>query len=306
MEEAMSIHVRLACKLLVMAACTTAVYATTVHAVDNARYVSITGSNTNACTLAAPCRSLQRGIQATPPGGELRILDTGAYGQNAIVNKSMTISGNGNTVFLAKPIIINQADAVVALRGLVLNGQGAILLGVDISAAATVHIERCVTHSFAGRGISATNAGIKLFVLDSISRDNAGDGLFMGGEFAGSSRLTIDNSRFENNGSNGVAVQSGNAAIHRSIVSGNGGNGIRIGQVSTGGIATVESSVARGNGGAGLQVNSGAIARISNSTFTANAIGVENFGTTQTRQNNSVTGNTTEFSGTALVPIGSV
>jgi hypothetical protein len=315
MEEAMSIHARFACKLLAVVACMMAVDSTTAHAADNARYVSITGNNANACTLAAPCRSLQRGIQATPPGGELRILDSGAYGNNATVNKSMTISGNGNTVFLAKPITINQADAVVALRGLVLNGQGAALDGIRIDAAAAVHIERCVIHGFTQNGIFVSGNGIEVFVSDSISRHNS-RGVIM----AGAARLTIDNSHFNDNGVNGIEVQSGHAAISRGTASGNtigimssasvsatsmtavhnSDSGFR---ASFGGTLAVESSVAYGNR-FGLLVEAGSTARISNSTFTANETGISNSGSVGTRQNNTVRGNTTsETSGNPLTPV---
>ncbi|MPZ55877.1 MAG: hypothetical protein GEU91_05115, partial [Rhizobiales bacterium] len=108
-------HVRFASMLAIGAAvvCSTAAQA----ADDNTRYISITGNNANPCTLAKPCRSLQRGMVATPAGGEIRILDSGAYGNNATVRKSLTISGNGNTVYLGSPITVDKAGAVVALRG---------------------------------------------------------------------------------------------------------------------------------------------------------------------------------------------
>jgi hypothetical protein len=111
-----------------LAACTAAACSLAAQAADNTRYVSITGSNSNACSLAAPCRTLQRGINKTPTGGELRILDSGSYGNNAQVNKSMTIFGNGNTVYLNSPLTIGggSLDHVVTLRGLVLNSQGAV------------------------------------------------------------------------------------------------------------------------------------------------------------------------------------
>jgi hypothetical protein len=321
----MFIHARFASTLAIGAAI---ICSAAAQAADNTRYVSISGNNANACTLAAPCRTLQKGINATPAGGELRILDSGNYGNNANIGKSLTISGNGHTVILANPITINNAAAVVALRGLTLNGQGTIFQGISITAAATVHIERCVIHGFTGDGIlaTATATGVEVYVLDSISRDNGGGGLtfYLNAE---SSRLTVDNSRFENNRGTGVHIEHGRATIHRSTVSGNNngiiaGSGTFVSVVSTvvvqntflglgvaaGGIMMVESSVAHGNGTIGLYVTTrGATARISNSTFTANATGIRNNngGTVETRQNNTVRGNTTNVSG-PLTVIGGV
>ena len=99
----MSMHamLKIASALLALAACAT--LAGPAPAADNTRYVSIAGKNTNPCTLAQPCKTLQRGIGLTPAGGELRILDSGFYGNNANIKKSLTITGNGHTVYLGAP-----------------------------------------------------------------------------------------------------------------------------------------------------------------------------------------------------------
>lgn len=141
------------------------VWSTPVQAADNIRYISSTGNNANACTLSAPCRSLQRGINVTPANGELRILDSGDYGLNAAIARSITITGNGHTVILGNPITINQANATVVLRGFTLDGQRTVLHGINIVNAAKVHIEQSVIHHFTGQGISATAAGVEVFVI---------------------------------------------------------------------------------------------------------------------------------------------
>jgi hypothetical protein len=297
------------------------VWSTPVQAVDNIRYVSTTGNNANTCTLSAPCRSLQRGINVTPANGELRILDSGDYGLNAAIARSVTITGNGHTVILGNPITINQANATVVLRGLTLDGQRTVANGINIVNAATVHVEQSVIYHFTGQGISATAAGVEVFVIDSILRDNIGAGLVM---FEETSRLTIDNSRFENNGF-GISVGGGIATIHRSIASGNANHGIAAVDnsvtvtltssvtaqngstgifVVAGSTLAMESSLAHGNGD-GLFVANGSTARISNSTFTNNTTGINNSGTVETRQNNTVRGNTTNVVG-ALTPLGAL
>jgi hypothetical protein len=320
MEEAMFTRTPLIFKLLALAACAAAV-SSAAQAADNTRYVSITGDNANACTLAAPCRSLQRGINETPVGGELRILDSGVSANNGTISKSMTIAGNDNTIFLGTAIVIDDAAAVVTLRGLTLNGQGTVDNGISIVAAAAVHIERCVIHNLTLRGIYATAEGVRVFVADSVSRDNGNAGLQID---AGDS-LTIDNSHFDNNATNGVLVlaQSIHATIRRSTASGNGFSGIvGHGSVSviltkaaqngtdgfqvTNGSMMVESSLAAGNGARGLNVLAGGIARIANSTLTDNGTGIRNSGTAETRQNNTVEGNGTDLQGNALTAIGGI
>ena len=117
------------------------------------RYVSVTGSNKAGCTFAAPCRSLQRGINKTPAGGEVRVLDSGFYGNGAVIDKSITISGGGNTVSLGGSIAIGDAGATVALHGLAIAGAANPGHGVHITAAAAVHIEDCVVQGHAQSGI---------------------------------------------------------------------------------------------------------------------------------------------------------
>jgi hypothetical protein len=293
---------------------------TAAQAADNTRYVSTTGRNANACTLAAPCRTLHKGISATPVGGELRILDSGFYGNNATIRKSLTISGNGNTVYLGTAITIDDAAAVVALRGLALNGQGTIARGIEIAAAASVYIERCVVHRFTAEGIRMDADAAHLFVTDTTVRENGSLGLLTIAN--ATSWLTVDNSRFETNGATGLLAQGFmESTVTRSIFSGNSGNGFvtfggRANVTSStaahntgdgfrpqGGPMTVESSVARGNGGAGF-ATFGNTLRISNSVSTDNAIGIRNNGgTVRTRENNTVEGNTTDVDGT-LTPVG--
>ena len=314
----MSVHVRFAFKRLALAVCATAACSAAAQAADNTRYVSIAGSNANACTLAAPCRSLHKGITKTPAGGELRILDSGFYGNNATINKSMTINGNGNTVYLGAALTIDDAGASVALRNLVLDGQGTVAEGIRITAATAGHIERCVVYGVTQTGIRSTAAGAAVFVSDSVSRNNT-NGL----DVSGASQLTIDNSRFENNSNQGALVSGGPATIRRSTSSGNGSNGFfffnaTVSVLSTvashnasagfsvqDGAVTVESSAAHENF-FGLSVFGGGIARISNSAFTENTTGLSNTGSTlETRENNTVRGNTTDVSGT-LTAIGGI
>jgi hypothetical protein len=317
----MSLHTRLVLRLLALAICAAAA-GSAARAADNTRYVRITGDNANACTLAAPCRTLQRGINVTPAGGELRILDSGVSANNATVSKSITISGNGNTLFLGTGITIDDAAAVVTLRDLTLNGQGTTDDGISVVAAAAVHIERCLIHNFPRYGIHSLASGVEVFVSDSVSRDNGVYGLFITSTSA--PRLTVDNSHFDSNGSDGISIRSGYATISSSSVSGNNigilaTQGAFVSVVSTiatknsnsgfgatiGGIITVESSVAIGNSN-GLTASNGGIARISKSSFTDNSFGIVNSSTIETRQNNTVEGNGTDLQGNALTTIGGI
>jgi hypothetical protein len=139
-------------------------------------------------------------------------------------------------------------------------------------------------------------------VTNSTARDNGQNGL----EVVNTSvaRLTVDNSRFENNGIDGLVLTDITATVTRSLASGNR----QIGYAAQGASAqiTVDSSTARGQSSAGLIVVS-ATARVSNSVFTDNGFGIGNSGgTVLTRQNNTVSGNTIQDLVGALTPLGGV
>ena len=273
------------------------------------RYIAATGkdSSNNCQSAATPCRSLAHGVAATPAGGELRILDSGLYG-NGLINKTMTISADGETVMLDNPLSIDAASSVVTLEGLSLNGRNSVVKGIYVTNAAAVHIKNCRVERFASNGIDSTSSNTELFVTDSVSRDNGGVGLAVRGT---SAQLTVDNSRFENNASglagNGVvgtitgAVISGNASDGLDWVGGSlnvvssvaSDNGRHAYTVSGGGRMNLESSAAHGNGLAALFVLTPSdVASISNFAATNDGYGISNSGTVLTRQNNTFYANT--------------
>jgi hypothetical protein len=260
-------------------------------------YVSSTGSDANACTLAAPCRTLTHAIAATTLGGEVHVIDSAGYGASIAIGKSITVSGDGATVF-AGPITINSAAAVVTLRDLVLNGGGSSGNGVTVQAANTVHIERCTIHGFRNfSGVQIESGNADVFVIDSTVRDN-GTGLFV--STGAAARLTVESSHFDANANNGLTVLSGEAVVNRSSASNNGNDGILVFAD-----VTLESSVIRGDD-VGFLVTGGGILRVSNSVVTRNSFGIDNNGgAVLTRQNNTVSGNGTDVIG-ALTPLGGV
>ena len=288
-----------------------------------ARFVASNGNDASACTRAAPCRTLPRGVRVTPIGAELQILDSGLYGDPLTIGKSITISAAGVSATLGD-VVIDGAGAVVTLRGLLFNGKNAGADGILITAAAAVHIEDCTVERFTGSGIQLARADTELFVTDSVSRDN-GDGLIILGERT-SATLTVANSRFENNGNAGLDIRGIDSAISHSVASGNGAGIVQTGgtaniewttaasndvgyHVTGSGEMTLEYSVAGGNNFGLFVDGSGDTARISDSVFTNNATGIHNDtgGEVLTRRNNTVSGNTTDLGGAGtFTPLGGI
>jgi Right handed beta helix region len=284
------------------------------------RFVSTTGDDVNECTRLAPCRTLQRGVDRTPSGGEVLILNTGNYGNAATIVRSITISAVGVAVTIG-PVTINAPGHSVVLRGLLLTGNSApaFVSGIQLTAAGSVHIARCDIEHFSGNGIRIDADNAAVFISDSTVRNNGDSGILLSTISAGV-QLTIDHSRFENNDFDGLRiVGTAQTTITHVVTSANGGSGVTVDfglmnvtsttaanngsqgyTVGDGGQLTVESSVARGNTSAGLRVRSGSVGRIGSSVVTDNGTGLLNLagGTLLTRGNNTVAGNTTPTSGT--------
>jgi hypothetical protein len=277
-------------------------------------FVSAAGNDANTCFVqAAPCKTLQRAINQTSAGGELRLLSS--LVSNGFINKSMTVEGGRNTVI--GTIAVNSASAIVRFRRLNLNGVNGFPAGFNLINAAAVHIEECSVERYTGNGISLANSvSTELSVSRSVSRDNGQVGLEVSGP--STAVLTVENSSFENNGDRGILFEAGEGSISRSTFFGNdsglrviGGTVTAVGMTVAGssdigfslggGQMTLVACDAVGNASVGLFLGSGT-ARVSDCVFTGNAPGISNGGTALTLGNNLVAGNTTDLIG-ALTPL---
>jgi hypothetical protein len=310
-----------------LAYCALATLSAAAHAQGAIRFVATTGSDANNCTRAKPCRTLQRGVAAlTSLGGEVQILDSGEYGPTVYISKSVTISADGVSATVATPtagqtsVIINNASAVVALRGLLITGGGSGLRAITIVNAAAVHIENCEVERYAADGILVHNVAAEMFVSGSVSRLNAGRGFAYAG--TAGAKLSIDNSHFDDNTGLGVHISgSVETSISDSVIAGNGSHGFYqaggtsnvtrttsahnagVGFGLSSGQMTLEESIANANTTVGLFVAAGATGRISNSTFSNNSSGILNNGTVETRGNNTIAGSGTPVAGNALISL---
>jgi hypothetical protein len=284
-------------------------------------FVSAAGNDANTCFVqAAPCKTLQRGINQISAGGELRLLSSLAG--NGFINKSITIEGGYNTVI--GTIAVNSASAIVRFRRLNLNGRHAFPTGFNLINAAAVHIENSSAERYTQIGILlGANVSTELAVSNSVSRDNVLIGLKVSGP--STAVLTVEDSSFENNGDRGILFEDGRASVSRTTLWGNdsgfrilsgsatlfktiaagasvgvGGNGN--GFSEGGGELTLTRCDGVGNSNEGLLSTAGTV-RISDCTFTGNGTGVDVFGVTAlTLENNLIAGNTTNLSGT-LTPL---
>jgi hypothetical protein len=255
------------------------------------------GMDNNPCTLAKPCRQFAAALSAVSAGGEIVVLDSGAFVPFTI-NKSVSINASANVyagiVTASQDAITINAGSndIVTLRGLTLKRVSAGQFnGVVIISAADVHVENCMLD---GLGISFL-AG-KGYVKDSFIRNyRAGTGINVA-----NSIVEIDNVRLETNNNGLFVFSNGKATVRNSTLSGN-----EIGSyTSVDGETNIENCLIANNSEIGVVSDGGpsgaAIVRLSGSAVTDNDIGLSALNTSQllSRGNNTVEGNNTDTSGT--------
>jgi hypothetical protein len=248
-------------------------------------FLSGTGNDLNVCTdQTTPCRSLQGAVNQCPIGGEIIVLTSGGFG-TANITQSLTINAPAGVVaFNARTITINAGPAdKVVIRGLSMNGTVfGDPNGVLFSSGGTLIVENCLFTGFGGTGIAQKAPGSTLIVHNSEFRHNLTDGIQSVPTIGVQSFLTVENSRFEGNGGDGIKVGEWVQAGVRLCVATGNDKGYEI-------INSLESStphtflmldddVASNNFTAGIAVSASgqgsAAARMTHCTVTGNGTGL--------------------------------
>jgi hypothetical protein len=279
------------------------------QAAPNRTWVSGHGTDSGACTLAAPCRTFAFALTQTAAGGEIDVLDPAGYGP-VTITKSISIvnDGVGTAGIRAESgnaITINAgAGDSVHLRGLTLRGLipigGGGAAGIVFNTGGNLAIENCDIRNF-GDGIF-----IASFTNFSVSNTIASNNFF-GGIGINSASGVLSKVKTNNNRFSGIQVNSSNVTIVDSEATGNilvalhvAGAGVLASGPGT--AVMVRNSVASYNT-IGLQVYNNAILRVAHSVVTGNDTGVNSFlgGIINSYGDNDIDGNTNNNTGVLTV-----
>ena len=223
------------------------------HAQATRTWVSGVGNDANPCSRTAPCKTWAGAISKTAAGGEIDALDPGGFGALTIT-KSITLDGGGGQVASTlvsgtnAMTIAAAATDVVILRNVrfngLLNSVSPGLVGIQVSTAARVVIEKCDIFGFSTAAVSVIpssgtvavkiqettinnndagvlakptgGATVNMSIDHSFIDANAGGALKIDGTGGGSSNVSINDSSLSlnaANGVNGVSGASGNVKI---------------------------------------------------------------------------------------------
>jgi hypothetical protein len=265
---------------------------TSIHAAGSRfrTYLSAKGSDTNACTVDAPCRLLPAALAATQTGGEIWILDSANYNSSSVtITQSVTILAVPGALgsLVAVPVsgsipnalTITGSNLDVTLRNVVLvNLSGTIGDGAQVIVFTAPQSRLVIEGSEFGGGLTSALVAeaqeAQILVHHSTFRSASMIFSTLG---SGSPSLSgvIDHCTISGlNGSTGsaVAIDANNANV---IVSHSSISGAYVGLGSyAGAVATINDDVFANNN-IGVQVTSSSADTMANNTFQFNSNDVD-------------------------------
>ena len=263
------------------------------HGASNRIFMSTNGNNAGDCANPlTPCLTFAGALAQVNPGGEVIAEATGGYGALHIT-QAVTISGPpGVVIYSGFQVNVNAPGANVVLRGLTIDGTGAVAAGINVTAVGSLFVESCVIANFASGGSVSTGVGIyfasagNLFVTDTIVRNNGFVGIWVV-PASGNAKASIDHCRLEGNFDGLVSDANASTTIRDSVASGNATYGL---EAEFGGELNIENCMVT-NSFTGIISAQSSLIRVSNTIITDNETGVSPNPNVLTRGNNTVEGN---------------
>jgi Right handed beta helix region len=297
-------------------------------------FVSSSGSDTNPCTITAPCASFAQAYTKIGANGIIAALDPGKYGPltgTSAITSGVTINGNGWAAITAPAggngitVNANTANAdIVHLNGLEIDGAGAGANGIVFNSGGAFTVSNCTIENFVGT-LSSGNAiliqpnttdSFTFYVNDSVLADNQSVGLFYDPQVGDPNvNLVADHVKAKGNSIQGfrfdteAAGGSTNVTISNSVASENFDG---IFAIDTQGTMTLslDNTLASNNQGTGIEASGPVNVLLGRSFITGNAgAGIYN-GTSGngntffSYNNNQINGNSPDIAtGTGTSPL---
>ena len=298
-------------------------------------FVSTSGVDNPACSIASPCRSFGAAITATSAGGEVIVLNSGGYGPVTITQSVSIIAPPGVYAGISVSsgigiALATAASGTVRISGLTITNIGSGTRGISQVAAGNLYVSDVFIDGFPNgivfvptetsdlhvarttvRGSSA--AGIVVDGLTSTARatiedvgvTHGADGVFV----ASNARVIVRRASIVDNSGVGVGVypqlfsSSSELLLESSTVSQNASHGVSVGDPQGSSTVTIVGSTLANNLD-GVYTTNSANVRLVGTTITRNATGVDDSqgGFAQSQGNNFIYGNTAD--GTAPTVVG--
>jgi hypothetical protein len=295
-------------------------------------FVSSSGVDSNACTIAAPCATFATAYTKIGANGIVAALDPGKYGPIAITGP-VTINGNGWAAITAPAtaagITITAGSGDVTLTGLEIDGAGAAYNGIVFNTGSSLTINDCIVKDIVinnnhpnvtGNGIliQPLSGTVSFVITNTVASNNGSIGInYLTPNASATATGVLDHVVTANNANTGIQINTvaGNGlttvAISNSIVSNNPSYGIAIADDNEGSSSlpvltvSIDNTAINGNGDTGLLAEDTPKILLGRSVITGNDVGLLNLTTLfYTYKDNRINGNRADVSGNALITDG--
>lgn len=274
-------------------------------------WVSGVGDDVNPCSRTAPCKTFAGAISKTANLGEISVLDPGGFG-TVTITKSITLNGTGTLAGILSAgtngVNVNDINAavpnssVVILRDISINGAGTGINGINYTSGKSVMLDHCWIYGVTNRGINVnkTADGI-LKVIDTVIENVGNDGVNLATS-GGVISAEIDKARIMNCAQDGIeAVSTIRLTVTNSQIFKVGASGVLTS--GTNSIINLDDVLVAHCDVAGLKASGSSIINASDSIILNNPTGLlQNGGSINSFQGNSLIGNTTPGAFTATTP----
>lgn len=273
-------------------------------------WVSSIGLDSNPCSRTSPCKTLAGAYSQTLAGGEISVVDAGAYGALTITH-AITINGEGTlaSVLVSSgtgiTVSAGSSDQVI-IRNLAITGAGGGGVGISLTSG-NLTVDSCFIYGFTsgffgGSGINAVTTSNATLTVRNTNITNSTFGV-LGTASSGFLAIGLDEVHINNAGGYGVAALSNSVffEINRSSIRNAGAAAVITS--SGNGVISVDNSEITNNGVAFNASSSGSVIRINGNSVYDNTTGflITSGATIATANNNKTAGN-----GGATVPNGTL
>lgn len=265
------------------------------------------GSDANPCSRTAPCLTFAGAISKTAEGGEIDVIEPGAYGA-VTINKAITIDG-GTGAGWAGILVTEGSTAItvnttgtqknVILRNLTLDGARQAAgngggVGISLIRAGQLHIENVTIQNFETSAVSIAGADTLKVWMQHVTMLRSVTGVEASTAAGFSASIYMDDVSMQGSTDGLNAVANTGVAIRNSFFGGNVGTTNGAVKASSGCTVFVENSMFSGNNVA-VNAAAGGTVTISNNSFYGNTTALTGAGTIATATNsNKFFGNTSD------------
>ncbi len=272
--------------------------ASSLHAQATRTWVSGVGDDANPCSRTAPCKTFAGTISKTAVGGEINVIDPGAFGA-VTITKSITIDGGGGfTAGILHTgtfgVTVNDVSsgapntAVVVLRNLDINGTASTTgvggtYGVRFISGKSLIIENCTISNSTGspgNGVEfapnpAAAAATQLFI-NNTTINNCNGGVLVKPGANATAKATLEKVELHGNGFGFRTEDRTQVVVRDSVSSNNNTNGfICVTANVAAGELTLDNCLTTGNGTNGVKSETAlATVRLNNVTIVDNNTGL--------------------------------